>query len=493
MRKWLCAASMVVVIGLLVVSYYITGIKAEKEFYAFLKVANNIPNLKVSADHYQRGWLKSTVHIHAVLHRPEQQYTQENTVKTLPAQDASFSFNTAIYHGPIIFTNHHVALGLGYARAKVPLPEQVLSQFQTLFASNSTKPVFVASLLLQYRGKLNINFDIPPFKLFIKGNSGQLDWAGLRSHWMLCPRLAQTKGEIIFKGATFRHGESGGEVGPAHLIYNLKNSKEGRMTGKAKLSFKKIQMQASPEKTFSVDGFQAISETHIKKGLIDSSLKADVDQILFHGVNYGPGTLSTKLNNLDAEALNKIQEQLQEASNSHLTDAQQQVAMLIILPELPKLLGKGAEFDMKQFQLSLPQGILEATAKINIPQSANLSQNPVELINATHAKIDAEVPVSWLQNLMTDFLEFKIQQRQLMLQQLKSDKKMSDNIAAKEEKALSVEDIKKLAQQQSMIELNNFVENHWLIKKDNLYSIGIIFQNGALMVNGRPFNGDMIQ
>lgn len=511
MRKWLYTALVVVVLGLLAISYYITGVKAEKEFNAFLESTNNIPNLTITADNYQRGWLKSSVHIHAILHRPEQPYTQDGIEKTLPAEDVNFSFNTDIYHGPIIVANNSIAFGLGYARAEVPLPDEALSQFDNAFASTSTKPKFIFSLLLKYKNRLNVDFDIPSFSVVTKDEKGEMNWLGFNSHWKLFARTSQTKGTIDFKGLNFKNSETQGSIGPVRLKYDVKNTSSDIMSGKAKLGLKKFQIQSNlpSSQVFSVDGFQALSETSVKNGLVSSALKADVNEIAFHGVEYGPGVLSMALRNLDAVSLNKIQEQLQTASNSNLTEAQQQVLMLTLLPELPKLLGRGAEFEVKQFQISMPQGLIVATGKVSILKQANLAQNPLQLINALQANVNAEVPVAWLESVTTNFLKFKIQQRQLMMQQviennakkvaLKNDttteeQQISSPVSTDaEHKFLSDEEITVLAKQQTAVQLGNLVESGLLIQKDNVYSVKVVFQNGSFTVNGKPFNGNIIQ
>lgn len=500
MRKWLYVALIAVILAILSVAYYITGVRAEKEFERFLESAENFPNVTVTADHYQRGWIKSTVHINAVLHQPAQQYTQDDEIKTLPAQDISFSFNTDIYHGPIIVENNHVSLGLGYAQAEIPLPNEVLSQFDNLFTADSIKPTFVVSLLLKYRDRLDVGFDVPAFELTSKDKQAQINWKGFESLWKLTAKLSRTRGHVKFNGATFKNHEAHGEMGSMYLKYDLEDTTSQILSGNASLNLQSVLFSPAGGSSLVVHGFQAATINHVHDGLVSSSLKADVSDLSFHGVDYGPGVLNVSATNLDAKALNQIQEQLQAVNGSDLSDAQQQVLLLTILPELPRLLGKGATFEVKQFQVSVPEGLILATADIKLPHQEKSDPNPLQLLNQLQANANVEVPVLWLNNMAIDLLKFKIEQNQLMQKEIivknEADAVATGQKASSTEaiaKLLTSQEIDILAVQQAKEQLNKLVENGVLIKKDNIYSIKLTFKQGSLMVNGKPFNGNMIQ
>jgi uncharacterized protein YdgA (DUF945 family) len=510
MRKLLYVVSVVIIVGLLSAAYYITGVRAEKEFNAFLKSADNIPNLTISADNYQRGWLKSTAHIHAVLHRPPQEYMKDQTMETAPAQDISFSFDITIYHGPIIFANKSIFFGLGYAQTDIPLPDEVLSQFSQVFTENSTKPNCDLSLLLRYRGKLDVNLDISPFILTSKDGVAQINWEGFHGHWEIYRRLARIKGFVDFDGMTFKMGDSNGSVGSVHLKYNMENAADGLLSGEASLGLKTFQ---ATEGAFSVavNGFQAVSKSSLKSKdnvqLIDSSLKADVSKVTYRGVDYGPGVLDIDVSNLDAEALGQIQQKIQAASNNNLTEAQQQMFVFTLLPEVSRLLERGAELQVKQLQLSVPEGLIIATAKIKLPTQANENHNTLLLIQQTHATVMAEAPVAWLNHRLTDFLQFKIMQRQLMEKQMANGTAKEDSAAknltpnnkdtasstsVETVKSLSPQEMNTLATQQATEQLQNLVQNGILIQKNDVYRIRVTFKDGTFYINGKPFNNKQV-
>ncbi len=494
MRKWLYFLSVVIILGLLAASYYVTGVRAEKEFDNFLKSANNFPNLKVSAENYQRGWLKSTVHLHVVLNQPTQQYIQNGESQTMPAQDVSFSFDMDVYHGPIIFADGRVTFGLGFAQAKVPLPDELLNQFNQVFASNSTKPTFIVSVLLRYAGRLNVDLNIPSFVLVSKDNQEQLDWAGFHGRWEVSKRLSHIKGNVAFRGLTFKAGETNGSFGPVSLKYNVENSKEGLLSGDASLGVQSFKLGASGISAISVDGFQALSDSSLRTKdnvqLIDSSLKADVRKVTYQGFDYGPGVLDVDVSNLDAEALEQIQQKFQAVSNENLTDAQQQIFFLTLLPEISRLLQRGAELHVKQFQLSIPQGLILATGKVKLPAQQNANQNPLLLIQQIHAYVTAEVPVFWLSDRLTNFLQFKIVQRQLMEQQVAQKDDSGNTMPAK---MLSPQEINALAKQQAMEQLQSLVQNGVLIQKENVYRVRLAFRAGTFYINGKPFSNKQIE
>lgn len=495
MRKWLYFLSAIIIVGLLSAAYYVTGVRAEKEFNSFLKTANTLPNLKVSAENYHRGWLKSTVHLHVILNRPPQAYTQDGTPQTLPAQNVSFSFDMNVYHGPVIFADSRVMFGLGFAQATVPLPDEILSQFNELFSSNSTKPTFNISLLLRYAGMLRINLNVPSFVLTSKDNQAQIDWEGFHGQWNVSRKLSHIKGDVVFRGLTFKAGSSNGSIGPVDLKYNVANNESGLLAGDASIGLQSLQFGASGVSAIGVEGFQAVSDSNITMTdnvpLINSSLKADVRKVTYQGFDYGPGVLDVDVSNLDAEALDQIQQKLQAASNENLTDAQQQIFLLTLLPEVSRLLQRGVEIHVKQFQLSIPQGLILATAKVKLPVQQNANQNPLQLIQQIHAYVTAEVPVFWLSDRLTNFLQFKIEQRQLMEQQ-RAEKDATDE-SVLPVKLLSSQEINALAKQQAMEQLQSLVQNGVLIQKENVYRVRVAFRAGTFYINGKPFNNKQIE
>ncbi len=522
MRKWLYFVLIVIIAGLFT-AYYVAGVKAEKEFGIFLKSVNNTPNLKVVAKHYHRGWLKSTVHIDAKLHCPPQQYEQNGMPQTLPARDVPFSFNMAIYHGPIIFAENSIALGLGYAKAKVILPNEVYNivnpslvhpeQFSQIFSSTSIKPEVIVSLLLRYSGKMDINLDIPPFDLTGKEGRAEINWKGFQGHWMTNRKLSHIQGSVTFKGMIFKVDAANGNIGPVHLKYNVENKGNNILSGRASIKLKTFEIGANNKSVLDLDGLQVESSNQIKNKdnvqLVNSSLKADISSVTYQGLDYGPGVLDVYLSNLDAEALNQIQQKLQVVSNNKLTGIQQQMFMLTLLPELSRLLNHGAMLQVKQLQLSIPEGVIVATAKVKLPNQPAENQNPLQLIQKMDAHVMAEVPVAWLTERVTDFIQLKIAQRQLMEQQmankanLTQHSQLSTTPASKNEtpanvtnsedaKLLSLQEMNALAKQQALEQLENLVQNGILIQKENVYRIEMTFKEGAFYINGKPFNNQQI-
>lgn len=489
MRKWVSIALAVVVLGLLSVSYYIAGERAEKEFNSFLESINKTtPNIQVSADHYHRGWLKSTVHLRVIAQTPPPVLPTD-----LPAQTATFSFNADIYHGPIIISSHKIAFGLGYVHAKVPLPDEVLHQFNDLFTDKSTQPEFIFSLLLKYQGRLNVDFHVPAFQLIMKDHVTQLDWKGLTSYWKISDHFSHMQGDFTFKGATYKDPHAHGTIEAAHIQYDIKNAKNILMAGTASVQLNDFQWLLDNHVLWAIGGFDGSSKSHVNNGEIDSSLKIDVNKVIYHDIPYGPGIINVTLKHIDAAIANQIQQQLQAASSDNLTPPQQQVLIFGLLSELPQLLSHGLEFDVKQLQLSIPQGLIFARAKVELPAQQGTPTNPLTLINQLTVKAHAEVPVAWLTEMVNEYLRVKIQQHQALLQQLAATPDQNTTDKPLEYKALTTQEIDTMAREQTAAELGTWVQNGLLIQKENSYNIKVFFHNGSLMVNNKPFNSNMLQ
>lgn len=483
MRKGLYLLSVVIIAGLLAISYFITGVRAEKEFHQFLEAASGLPNMTVSLDHYERGWLKSTAHVKVVLH-------QQGIETVLPAQDISFAFDTTVYHGPIIISRHKITFGLGYVRADVPLPDEVLKTFNDVFTPESIKPTFTVALLLKYRDRLLVDFDVPPFALYTKNDTGFMKWNGFDSHWIFSDHLTRMKGWVNLEGLAVENklAKTQGALEGVALKYDVRRGTDGLLAGNAALDFKKLVVNKS-----SVEGFKAVSENDIKDNVVDSSLKVDVSKVVYDDVDYGPGVLDLAVSDLDAETLGHIKQQLRAVNSDHLTMAQQRVLMLSLWPELSTLLSKGAVFEMQQFQLSMPDGLLVGMAKLSLPKQKN--NTPLNLFQLIHtARFDAtvEAPASWLRKIMIDVWTFRVQQHQAFIQQQLASGDTAFDKADPANKVLSSDEINTLAQQKADEQLAVLTQQALLIQKNNTYNTEMHFQDGQLMVNKKPFNGQAL-
>jgi|GEM_PF-6539654 len=501
MRKWLYLMALVVVIGLLSTAYYITGIKAQQEFHTFLKSANNIPNLTVEALDYQRGWLKSTVKLHVTLHRPEQQIVQKNATTILPAQDIAFTFDTKLYHGPIIIADKSIMLGLGYAKTKIPLPEQMIKEFDTLFTSDSTKPNLCLSLLLKFRDKLLIRLSIPSFKLYAKeSNNGQLEWKGINSAWKLSSDLKQIKGKLKFHGMVFKNDQTNGEVKPIKIYYNVYKHPNNLLSGKIAFHLDGLKFNMEDKKQITVEKVNIVSKSHLDNERVNSSLKVNLDKATVDEKTYGPGKLKIVLRNLDAKTLSEIQNQLQTITNGNLTDSQRQLMVLVLLPKLPKLVEKGAQFEVKTLKFNLPEGVIDAKANVSLPDITTsdtsktevlMMNNPMQLINQIQANADISLPSLWLKETLAALVESKIRQHQITQQQLvQNDEEVNSNSTPQ---LLSDQEMAHLAKEKADNRIANWVKNGILIEKNGTYQLNIVFKNGSLTVNDKPFTGTTLQ
>lgn len=516
MKKFI---GIVVIIAALVLgSYYGMGIITERTLTKTVDVVNHANGIFVDIERYDRGWFSSSAVLNWRLHVPERVIQGQNGQSTtIAAEDYKMQMPLAIHHGPFMLADSGLRFGLGYAQSELEIPAIYLDKFSSLFSSDSVKPRLNVSLFVNYLNNTRLHVSLPSFKLISKQGDDNLEWYGMDASLSVSSNLKALHGKLEISGAKLTKNMMQTTLGKFSSDYDLHQTDNGIYLGGANVSLPSLVIMDNKEQIFEVERFGIHSKSDVVDGLFNSYFKSSLDKMTVKGKHYGPGYLDMALKNLDAQVLADINQQANKMQQG--TDAERQQALLAMLPELPKLFGKGAQFDVSKLSMVLPEGAVEGDLMLLLPKGE--AGNPFQLLQKVQGHALLKVPTTVVADLVRVSVRQKLLNQstiqQAMIQQMSNNTaaasqapatavpaKATPGIATAEVPAAPVDDatqikpmsaaeVDKQATAQTDLKLADMVKSGALSLQGNEYVIDLSLKQGQLSVNGKPFNSAMLQ
>ena len=494
--------------------YYGMGVITERTLKNNLAIVNQSNGLYAEVVSYHRGWFESEALLNWNFHVPARLVKAANgQMESAPAQDYRFATPLVIYHGPIIFVNHGILLGLGYAHTNLVLPSNLLAQFKASFTKESTEPKMDVSLYVDYLNNSQIKMELPQFNLIAKQGKMTFDWLGMSSFVRTTSSLSNINGHFVLEGVRFTQDKMVATLGKVSGQYNLKKTDSGLFLGDASTIVPSVVVTNKDEKIFGMDEFAVDSTTNIQKNLFNAYFKTSMEKLFANGRLYGPGHFAAAIKNLDAVILANINAQINKAQQS--SDLEKQQAMLAILPELPKLLAQGSVFEISTMNLVVPEGQVEGNLMVSLP--AGSLANPFELIQKIEGSGQLKLPVELVKELVTLSIKQKLMSESLAATQADptaagqavvggstaeaiktatTETTSAENATAgavNTSTSPSLPDMGQQAVAQTDQKINDMIQSGLLVQQGTEYLVTIKLNQGQLMVNDKPFNAGMLK
>lgn len=482
----------VVLAALVAVSYFGMGILTEHTIREDASVVNQTNNgLMVNVADYKRGWFKSETQLNWNLHVPERTITDSNgTASTLPAQDLHWQMPMVIYHGPVIF-HHGVHFGLGYGRSVINLPADLQAKFRETFTADSVEPKLDLSWFINYLNHTRFKLGVPQFHVSVQQQDGlvRMDWLGLNSATTISSNMDKVNGDFTINGIKVTKGETIATIGNVSSEYNLHKTDFNFYTGDASFALPSIVVAVNGDNVFALDDFTINSSSDVDNDLFSSHLKVSLNKITANKLTYGPGNLEMAVRNLDASVLSRINTQIQKSQQSP-NEQEKQQALLAALPELPKLFSRGAEFEISEMSVTMPQGTIEGNVLINLPKGD--FSNPFEIMQKIHGSGKLKLPAEVLKDILNQSNKQKVLsqavQQELVKQMQEAQAQGSTNTSA-----TALPDVAQQVMTMTNQQIAAYLQNGLIVQQGNDYVLEVNLTNGHFVVNGKPFSPAMLQ
>ncbi len=475
---------LVLILAVLVLgAYYGMGALTENTIKKNIIVINQSNGLFADLQDYKRGWFKSDANIKWRLHVPERVVKDsKGQPQTVAATDYKMDMPIKIYHGPFIFANKQLRFGMGYASSNVELPKELVEQFDTMFAKDSIKPQLDLSIFVNYFNRSKLGLGLPHFKLIAKDGTGTFDWVGMNSTTSISSKMDKVDGDIVIDGMNFNKDDTKVTLGKVSTNYNLHETLGGLFLGDASLDVPSFVVSVKDQKMFELNDFSMSSSSDVDDHLFSSHLNVELDSMIANGQNYGPAELELAIRKIDADVLAAINQQASAMQNA--TDTQKQQALLMMLPELPKLFNKGAEFEISKLTVKIPQGTIEGNLSLALAEGD--AGNPFQIFQKLKGDAKLKVPAELVKFLMQQSLMQQVgtntETQQALTQQLQQDNLVGATPTNEE-----------LVNKQLEKQIASLQQSGLVVVDGADYTLEATLDAGKLIVNGKPFDPSMLK
>jgi uncharacterized protein YdgA (DUF945 family) len=471
----------IVVLAILILGgYYGMGMMAENNIRDNIEVINQTPNVKVQIDDYQRGWFSSKAKLTWVWDIPQP--------KLKPSKLLTFKMPIKVAHGPFIFGMNSPIFGAGFASSKLDIPQEYKKQYESLFSQNSTKPTLNVTLFIHYFGSSDFSLEIPKFTLIPKKRKAQFEWLGLKSVASMSSGHDQVSGNLIVNGMKFTNKRSNATVAKFTSNYDLRKNENGLWLGKANFDFPSMEVTKGGQKRLQVVNFKMSSDSDVAEGLFSSNMKTSLDKVVIDGKDYGPGVIDISLTNLDATVLAEINQILSQMGNA--PEQERKMMLFRLMPQIPKLVANGAVLEISKMSFAMPQGKIDANAKVSLPKGAK--KNPLMMLQQIEATADIQVPISLVKETMKGIVRQQLKKQQMMQSAIVNQMQQQipqDNSNPQQQQPIDIDTQVNTTVSQRLAQL---IQSGIITQQGQNYSVVMNFSNGKLTINGKPFTPSMI-
>jgi uncharacterized protein YdgA (DUF945 family) len=464
MKKW--AGFILAFVVLVLIGFYGAGVIIKNTLVKNINSLPKNPLFNVQVDKYQGGWFSSQAALSIKMQLPDQGPQNANgETKTDPLINFNIGIPILIKHGPFINTTNGLRFGLGLV---------------------TTEPETHYAAFINYLNRTVFSYNLAGFSLdgaMVQGEKNvHLNWQGLKSWASFSSNLDSHDGtfELLGFNTTLVDPSSQNveiNLGTFNADYNLKRYIDWLWIGRCHFGIKSTDMSLSNKKIFELAGLDTSEEVRVNNGLIDLEYKISLTKLYTNDQNYGPGTIHLILRNLDPVVAAKLNQQsfnLMQNNNNSLM-------MIGLMTDLPNLLAKGAELDLADLDVSLPEGKIVGRFKLTLPKVEGSSDFD-QITKKAQGEGSLRVPMATVKTLMIVSIKSDLEKQA-------QNNPDTQNGSTDAPNPINVDTE---AENQAEQQLKNLVSKGLLKIEGTDFVISIKIENQQLIVNGKSFNPGML-
>lgn len=486
----------IVVLLILVVlgGYFTTGLVTERTLKKNLNTLAQSNGLSAELAEYNRGLFTSKARLIWQMQIPEKvSKSDDGQSIVVPPRNYTFDIPLVVYHGPVMLQGSRLRFGLGAATGELSLPDAYMSEFQERFTKQSTEPKLLLSFFVTYFNKTKVEADIPSFMLYTKEHPTQIDWQGLDSQLHFSPRSNALQGKLLLKGIKVMGEKFTILLQKFTTTYDVHKEKNGMFLGKAVLNLLMLEVTQDGKAFIELKKLSLKSSSDVHDALFSSDFQGEFDSLSFADSKYGHAEVKMSLKNIDADVLADLNRRVEQIQQLAPTSPEAPQLVISLIPDFPRLVEKGAVFELSTLKADLPDGALDGAMKLSFPKEADIS--PLKIFPKLEGEAYFKMPKQTLQSLMAR----TIRQQLMREQQLEMAKQEDGNATVARPLAPSI-----LEQEQSQAKINQKAVDEAKQKVADLIQVGALqvkgndlvlelkLSAGNLLVNGQPFHSGML-
>lgn len=463
MKKW--TGFFISLAVLILIAYYVMGFIMQSTLNKNINSIPKTPIINVHLDKYQRGFFSSQTILTLKMHVPAQKITDKNGIaKIEPAADLDISIPLTVKHGPIVFNDNGIRFGIGQA---------------------TTQPETHYGVLVNYFNETVLSYALPSFD--IHGTDGsnegrfQLNWLGVNALLSVSASLDKINGNFNLYGLNGSTGNTRVKIGEVTHTLKLKRHQDWLWLGQSHVNVSSATVSEMSEKLFDLEGFDLKLSSNITEKALNFNCELSLQKLVANNQTYGPGIFKLSVKNLDPVVMATLYQQelnmLENDSDSNLT-------MLALITEFPKLLAKGPILELSEITLNVPEGQIIGNLKLSIPENAgnDLSQ----IMQKIHGEGHFKAPIAVIKALMVASIKNNLANKVEPTSPIVPHKSTTNRPSP-------VTDANDEAPKQADKILQNLASKEFLKVDGTAYVLTFTLENQQFIVNGQPFNPNMLQ
>lgn len=435
-------------IALLVLPYWF-GMQLRGEYETYIAQANaSNAGMKIEPIAYHGGWFSSDAQ-------------SQISVRGLPF---TLQINHHIIHGPLFF---------GHLGQDEPMLVTAVVK-SDVRVNNVDKPDDASPAMAYVNTVMRMNKTMASVWRFneqVLPTSGKPMWARIEAS------MADQHVGVQMQLPELQISQPGAKthISDLRLDVNMKSGASGLMVGETLFSVDRMLLQGA-EDDFDMGNWRMRVSSRERGTKLDVDFDVSLDTVSVSAGSAGPIRFAFQVNNLDAPTLLKIEQLQKSAGNAVANGADEQEAMMQVMPQMMALLPvlvSDIDLQMPHLLLMTEDGRIggKASLKINGLDPAAL-QMPMMMLSALD--LEAELFVS--AGLLREQIEGNTRKR------------LAQSVAVGTGGPLRAEEIDEKAARETHKMLTTYTAQGYIALQDGLYRTRIRFKDGNLSLNGNALN-----
>ncbi len=441
------------------------GMKAEHEYNNLMETVSKFENLEIVSKSYKRGWLKSLGEITFSINEGD-----DNPIEIIEKD--------TIYHGPVpigLLSKGKLNLKpvMAVIETKVEITSDTEKEYSKIIAS--LPPIdFKTTLSLSGHGTTIISVPSIDRKL---EDEKTLKWSGLSGAVNFTPDLKEVSydinsSKIEIEDDTFRLS-----INNINLSSNLSYpaSNYTNPLGDVEVRIEEFSSEGKDNgelNKVTLTNLQFTGSTNQNENLLNHTHSLGFETLVVGRNSYGPGIYELELRNINKDAIEEIQKELNEDQNTQESATTKEELWARIMKVLPRLLEGSPEIELTKLSIKTGEGELLGHALISLKGDPELAVNPLLLLAAVSAELKLSVSKPLLESLLKDY---KIEE-------------ITDEMKSQNEALPSDKKLQNLGKTRAQSEIKQMLDQNLLVLKDGNYKIEASYRLGEIILNGKPLD-----
>lgn len=444
---------------------YWFGMKAEHEYNNLMETVSKFENLEIVSKSYKRGWLKSLGEITFSINEGD-----DNPIEIIEKD--------TIYHGPVpigLLSKGKLNLKpvMAVIETKVEITSDTEKEYSKIIAS--LPPIdFKTTLSLSGHGTTIISVPSIDRKL---EDGKTLKWSGLSGAVNFTPDLKEVSydinsSKIEIEDDTFRLSIKNINLS-SNLSYPASNYTNP--LGDVEVRIEEFSSEGKDNgelNKVALTNLQFTGSTNQNGNLLNHTHSLGFEKLVVGRNSYGPGIYELELRNINKDAIEEIQKELNEDQNTQESATTKEELWARIMKVLPRLLEGSPEIELTKLSIKTGEGEILGHALISLKGDPELAANPLLLLAAVSAELKLSVSKPLLENLLKDY---KIEE-------------ITDEIKSQNEAPPSDKKLQNLGKTRAQSEIKQMLDQNILVLKNGNYKIEASYRLGEIILNGKPLD-----